>query len=115
MKWGAAGVKIDFMNRDDQEMVRWYHKILKKAAAHHLMVFFHGAYKPTGTQRTYPHLITQEGVLGNEQNKVNARITPEHTVTCPSRACSPARWISLPAVFAMPPPRSSSRSTDNRW
>ena len=82
-KWGVAGVKIDFMNRDDQEMVRWYHKILKKAAAQHLMVFFHGAYKPTGTQRTYPHLITQEGVLGNEQNKVNARITPEHTVTLP--------------------------------
>jgi len=81
--WGAAGVKIDFMNRDDQEMVRWYHKILKKAAAYHLMVFFHGAYKPTGTQRTYPHLLTQEGVLGNEQNKVIYQVTPEHTVTIP--------------------------------
>jgi alpha-glucosidase len=81
--WGAAGVKVDFMNRDDQEMVRWYHTILKKAAANRLMVLFHGAYKPTGTQRTYPNLITQEGVLGNEQNKVNKLITPEHTVTLP--------------------------------
>jgi alpha-glucosidase len=83
VKWGAAGVKIDFMNRDDQEMVRWYHMILRKAAAYHLMVFFHGAYKPTGLQRTYPHLVTQEGVLGNEQNKVTYLCSMEHTVTLP--------------------------------
>jgi len=82
-QWGAAGVKIDFMNRDDQEMVRWYHTALKKAAAHHLMVYFHGAYKPTGSRRTYPHLVTLEGVLGNEQNKVSYLATPEHTVTLP--------------------------------
>lgn len=81
--WGAAGVKIDFMNRDDQEMVRWYQMVLKKAAANRLMVLFHGAYKPTGTQRTYPNLVTQEGVLGNEQNKVIDGITPGHTVTIP--------------------------------
>jgi len=81
--WGAAGVKIDFMNRDDQEMVRWYHMILKKATAHRLMVLFHGAYKPTGTQRTYPNLVTLEGVLGNEQNKVIDWVTPEHTLTLP--------------------------------
>ena len=81
--WGAAGVKVDFMNRDDQEMVRYYHTVLKKAAANRLMVLFHGAYKPTGTQRTYPNLVTLEGVLGNEQNKVNRLITPEHTVTLP--------------------------------
>lgn len=81
--WGAAGVKIDFMNRDDQETVRWYQKILKKAADNRLMVLFHGAYKPTGTQRTYPNLVTLEGVLGNEQNKVIDWITPQHTVTIP--------------------------------
>ena len=81
--WGAAGVKIDFMNRDDQEMVRWYQMILKKAAAHRLMVLFHGAYKPTGTQRTLPNLISLEGVLGNEQNKVIDWVTPEHTLTLP--------------------------------
>jgi alpha-glucosidase len=81
--WGAAGVKIDFMNRDDQEMIRWYPMILKKAAANRLMVYFHGTSKPTGTQRTYPNLVTVEGVLGNEQNKVIDAITPEHTVTIP--------------------------------
>jgi len=81
--WNAAGVKIDFMNSDDQEMVRWYQMILNKAAAHQLMVLFHGAYKPTGTQRTYPHLISLEGVLGNEQNKVMDLATPQHTVTLP--------------------------------
>ncbi|RPH37424.1 glycoside hydrolase family 97 protein [bacterium] len=82
-KWGAVGVKIDFMNRDDQEMIQWYQKILRKAADHHLMVYFHGVSKPTGSQRTYPNLLTQEGVLGNEQNKVISLITPEHTVTLP--------------------------------
>jgi alpha-glucosidase len=81
--WGAAGVKIDFMNRDDQEMVQWYQKALRMTAAHQLMVYFHGAYKPTGLRRTYPHLVTQEGVLGNEQNKVTYLATMEHTMTLP--------------------------------
>ena len=82
-KWGIAGVKIDFMARDDQEMVNWYHKILRIAAQHHLMVDFHGAYKPTGFRRTYPNLMTSEGVLGNEYNKWSMRVTPEHCVTLP--------------------------------
>jgi alpha-glucosidase len=82
-KWGIAGVKIDFMARDDQEMVNWYHKIVKIAARHHLMVDFHGAYKPTGFRRTYPNLMTSEGVLGNEYNKWSMRVTPEHCVTLP--------------------------------
>lgn len=81
--WGIAGVKIDFMDSDDQEMVNWYHRIVKTAAAHHLMVDFHGAYKPDGFRRTYPNLVTREGVLGNEYNKWSLRITPEHLVTLP--------------------------------
>lgn len=81
--WGAAGVKIDFMARDDQQMVNWYHRIVKTAAKHHLMVDFHGAYKPTGWRRTYPNLMTREGVLGNEYNKWSLRITPEHMCTLP--------------------------------
>jgi alpha-glucosidase len=81
-EWGIAGVKIDFMQRDDQEMVNWYHKIVKCAAEHHLMVNFHGAYKPTGfLRRAYPNLMTREGVFGNEQNKWRSRCTPEHNVT----------------------------------
>jgi alpha-glucosidase len=81
--WGIAGVKIDFMDSDDQQMVNWYHRTVKTAARHHLMVDFHGAYKPDGFRRTYPNLVTREGVLGNEYNKWSLRITPEHMVTLP--------------------------------
>jgi alpha-glucosidase len=83
-KWGAAGVKVDFMNSDSQETVKWYEDVLKAAAKHKLMVDFHGAYKPTGLARTYPNYITQEGVLGNEYNKLPGnKCTPLHTITLP--------------------------------
>jgi len=81
--WGIAGVKIDFMDSDDQQMVNWYARIVKTAAAHHLMVDFHGAYKPDGFRRTYPNLVTREGVMGNEYNKWSLRVTPEHLTTLP--------------------------------
>ncbi len=81
-QWGAAGVKVDFMNSDSQETVKWYEDALKVAAQHKLMVDFHGAYKPTGLARTYPNYITQEGVLGNEYNKLPGnKCTPLHTIT----------------------------------
>jgi len=79
-KWGIAGVKIDFMNRDDQWMVDFYHRVAVNAAAHHLMIDFHGAYKPDGLRRTYPNVVTREGVLGLEYNKWSTRVTPEHNV-----------------------------------
>jgi len=83
-KWGAAGVKVDFMNSDSQETVQWYEDVLKTAAKHRLMVDFHGAYKPTGLARTYPNFITQEGVLGNEYNKLDGqKCTLQHTITLP--------------------------------
>ncbi len=82
-KWGVAGVKVDFMARDDQYMVNFYHRLVKLAAKHHLTVDFHGAYKPAGLGRTYPNLLTREGVLGNEYNKWSDRITPGHNVTLP--------------------------------
>jgi alpha-glucosidase len=82
-KWGVAGVKIDFMDRNDQEMVNFYHRVAKTAAKHHLVVDFHGAYVPDGFSRTYPNLITREGILGNEYNKWSDRITPLHCLTIP--------------------------------
>jgi alpha-glucosidase len=82
-KWGIAGVKIDFLDRDDQEMVNWYEKITRYAASRHLMVNFHGAFKPTGMSRTWPNQITREGVMGNEYNKWSTRVTAEHRVTLP--------------------------------
>jgi alpha-glucosidase len=83
--WGAIGVKVDFMNSDSQETVKWYEDVLKIAAQHKLMVDFHGAYKPTGLARTYPNYITQEGVLGNEYNKLtpNGLCSISHTITLP--------------------------------
>jgi alpha-glucosidase len=79
-KWGIAGVKIDFMDRDDQWMVDYYRRVAKNAAGHHLMIDFHGAYKPDGIGRTWPNVITREGVLGLEYNKWSARVTPDHNV-----------------------------------
>ncbi|MBU4434372.1 MAG: glycoside hydrolase family 97 protein [Alphaproteobacteria bacterium] len=82
-KWGIKGIKVDFMDRDDQAMVDYYHRLLTKAGEHHLMVDLHGAYRPTGLIRPYPNFITQEGVLGAEYNKWSARITASHNVTLP--------------------------------
>lgn len=82
--WGVAGVKVDFMNSDSQEMVQWYVKALETAAKYKLLVDFHGAYKPTGLARTYPNYITQEGVLGNEWNKLPGnQCTIQHTMILP--------------------------------
>jgi len=82
-KWGAAGIKVDFMQRDDQWMVNYYERIAKEAAKRHMLVDFHGAYKPTGLGRTYPNVITREGVKGLENDKWSTEVTPEHDVTLP--------------------------------
>ena len=81
--WGIAGVKIDFMQRDDQWMVDFYQRVAECAAKHHLMIDFHGAYKPDGIQRTWPNLITREGVMGLEYSKWSALTTPIHNTTLP--------------------------------
>lgn len=84
-KWGIEGVMVDFLDRNDQEMVNFYHEVVKKAAKHHLTVNFHGAYKPTGLRRTYPNLLTREGVLNLEYNKFrNSKgSTPRHELLVP--------------------------------
>jgi alpha-glucosidase len=76
-------VKIDFMNRDDQWMVDWYRRVAALAAEHHLMVDFHGAFKPDGLRRTYPNVMTREGVMGKEYLKWSAEVTPVHNATLP--------------------------------
>lgn len=82
-KWGVSGIKIDFMNRDDQEMVNFYYQMTREAAKHRLVVDFHGAFKPTGMRRTYPNQLTREGVLGMEYNKWSYRDTPYHHLILP--------------------------------
>jgi alpha-glucosidase len=81
--WGAAGLKIDFMDRDDQKMVRFYWKVAERTAEHRLLVDFHGAYKPTGLRRAWPNVITREGVRGSEYNKWADDESPEYDVTLP--------------------------------
>jgi alpha-glucosidase len=78
--WGIRGLMVDFMDRDDQEMVAWQEKCLEAAARHKLHVQFHGSYKPTGEQRTYPNLFNREGVLNLEYLKWSDLCTPAHAV-----------------------------------
>ncbi len=84
-KWGIKGIKVDFMQRDDQNMVNFYEKTAIAAAKRKLLVDFHGAYKPTGMERTYPNCLTREGVFGLENSKWDTlkNIGPEHNVTIP--------------------------------
>ncbi len=66
---GVRGFKVDFMNRDDQEMVDFYYRCAATAAKYNMLIDFHGAYKPTGLNRTYPNVLNFEGVFGLEQMK----------------------------------------------
>jgi alpha-glucosidase len=77
-KWGVAGVKIDFMSRDDQSMTEFYYRVAETAARYHLMVDFHGATKPTGMERTWPNVMGYEAVLGMEQSKWCTRDNPDN-------------------------------------
>ena len=79
-EWGIAGIKVDFINRDDQKAIEFYEKLAARAAEHHLLVNFHGCSKPTGLQRTYPNVINFEAVRGNEFNKFSEGLTPQHNV-----------------------------------
>ncbi|WP_423600037.1 glycoside hydrolase family 97 protein [Roseateles sp. MS654] len=82
-RWGIKGIKVDFMNRDDQDMVAFYQRVAAATAKRHMLLDLHGAYVPAGLQRTFPNFITQEGVLGAEWNKMDRRITPQHNLMLP--------------------------------
>jgi len=82
-KWGVKGVKVDFMQRDDQKVVNFYLEATRKTAEHHLIIDFHGAYKPDGLGRTWPNALTREGVKGMENDKWSKDIDPGHDVTIP--------------------------------
>ncbi|MDX1283703.1 MAG: glycoside hydrolase family 97 protein [Draconibacterium sp.] len=82
-EWGVAGIKIDFMQRDDQWMVNFYEKIAAECAKRKMLVDYHGAYKPSGLDRAYPNVISYEGVKGLENTKWSAQPDPEHNTTLP--------------------------------
>lgn len=82
-KMGVKGFKVDFMNRDDQKMVQFYYELAKKAADYRLMIDYHGSYKPTGLQRTYPNVVNFEGVYGLENAKWSNPDFPAYDTTIP--------------------------------
>ena len=112
---GLKGIKVDFMDRNDQEMVAFYHRLLAKAARHRLLVDLHGAYPPTGLSRTYPNLLTQEGVLGAEYNKWSARVTATHNVTLPFTRMLLGPMDYTPGGFRHVDPRDFVARTNCRW
>ncbi len=77
-KWGIKGIKMDFMNRDDQQMVEFYEAVASKAAEKKMVVNFHGAYKPCGLSRKYPNLLTREALIEFEYNGSTNWVNPEH-------------------------------------
>jgi alpha-glucosidase len=81
--WGVKGLMVDFMDRDDQEMIRIQEEILQCAFRHHLFIQFHGASKPSGLIRTYPNEFTREGTMNYECCKWSKDITSDHDISIP--------------------------------
>jgi alpha-glucosidase len=77
-RWGIVGIKPGFVQVGPQEWTNWLHTLVRKAAQHRLLVDVHDEYRPTGFSCTYPNLLTQEGVRGNEHMP-----TARHNVTLP--------------------------------
>ena len=66
-QWGISGIKFGFVQIGNQQWSIWLHDAIAKCAKYHIMIDIHDEYRPTGLSRTYPHLLTQEGIMGNEE------------------------------------------------
>jgi alpha-glucosidase len=82
-RWGIAGVKADFIARDDQIATGWITTMAKRCAKYQLSLILHGSAKPTGLHRTFPNILNYEGVVGEEHNKWNSQCNPEYRTTFP--------------------------------
>jgi alpha-glucosidase len=82
-KWGVKGIKVDFMQRDDQKLIDFYHRVCEAGAKRHMLVDFHGTQRTALMTRTWPNLISTEGVRGLEQAKWSDYANPEHDLTLP--------------------------------
>jgi alpha-glucosidase len=82
-KLGVKCIMTDFMDRDDQKTMEFYHRIAEATTRHKIMIMFHGAFKNAGFERTYPHAVAREGVLGSEWNMWSEKATPEHNLQIP--------------------------------
>jgi alpha-glucosidase len=103
--WGISGLMVDFLDRDDQEMVEWSERMVESAARHKLHIQIHGSSKYSGEQRTFPNLFNREGVLNLEYDKWTKLCTPEHTVNV-----AYTRALAGPVDFHLGGFRSASRS-----
>lgn len=79
-KWGIDFIMTDFIDRDDQKAVNFYHRIAKACAEHKIMIMYHGAFPPKGFNRTWPNAVGREGVLGSEHNIWSDKVSPGHDV-----------------------------------
>ncbi len=82
-KWGVKGLKVDFMQRDDQKVMDFYERVCREAAKRKMLVDFHGGIRAATMVRTWPNLLTNEGVRGLQQTKWSKLANPEHNVTLP--------------------------------
>jgi len=112
-KWGLAGLMMDFMDRDDQEMVNIYEEVLRCAAKHKLHIQFHGAFKPTGLHRTFPNEFTREATYNYEVNKWNeAGLSPDHDINMPfTRLLAGATDYHLGGFRAVPPAKFKTQQS----
>jgi len=106
--WGITGVKIDFMNSDSQKRVDFYWRAAAMAAKYKIMVNFHGSYKPAGIHRTYPNVMTREGVRGLENNKWS-EVTASHNLHLPF-----IRMIAGPMDYTPGAMRNSHKKSFNK-
>ena len=114
-KWGISGIKFGFVQVGSQEWTIWLHNAVKKCAAYHLMVDIHDEYRSTGWSRTYPNLMTQEGIGGNEEmpNAEHNTILPFTRFLCGPADYTPcyfngrvkntkAHQLAMPVVYYSP-------------
>ena len=90
-QWGISGIKFGFVQIGNQQWSTWLHQAVEKCAKYHIMIDIHDEYRPTGMSRTYPHLLTQEGVRGNEEMP-----DATHNVVLPF-----TRWLCGPADYTL--------------
>jgi hypothetical protein len=107
--WGVAGVKLDFMGSDSYKRMRWYRGVARSAAARHLVVDFHGSTVPRGLDRTWPNVLTMEGVVGAETYKGDLAVqaNPTDNTTLPFTRNAIGSMDYTPVTFSTPRRRTS--------
>ena len=106
--WGVAGVKLDHMESDSFRRMRWYRTVARAAARRRLLVNFHGSTLPRGMSRTWPNVLTWEGVRGAESYKGPFPVTPEHNTTLPFTRNAVGSMDYTPVTFSAPGRRTSA-------